>query len=317
MTATAAEAPAEACVGADHLRAAFVALRDAELRWLRALPPARQRQLRDFGGGAHVTGAHWPAHTATHAGEVALVLLGAKPCVLLMIGWPGSEAEPSFSAALVAEVLAPWLREFGLSAGGGFSLHACTSASVPPRSWLLLAERHALAPLVRATFLGAPAARCSEAQRGIALGYPGSLSVHGACGDADADASAFVYYMARDDAPYRHVDGAGVARALPAWAAGVPLLEYGAAPCEAAAVGAHFRAAADATRSRLGVRLTLNTESAFLRDWPDHAVAACWRAAFGGREGTRAALLPGGELRRFAWMSDALIEDVLACMPPS
>jgi hypothetical protein len=285
-----------------------VALRDRELDWLRALPPAQQRKLRDYGGGAEVTGQQWPAHTATHAGEIGLVLLGAKPCVLLMIGWSGSASEPSFSAALVAAVLAPWLRDFSLDGGGGFSLHACTCASVPPQSWLLLADRHALAPLARATFLGAPAARCSALQRGRALGYPGTTT-RGS--DGAACASAYIYYMARDDAPYRHAD----AGALPAWAAGVPLLEYGAAPHEAAAVGAHFRAAADATRSRLGVRLALNTEACFLRDWPDDAVAACWAAAFGGREGTREALQPGGELRRFKWMTDELVEDVLACMP--
>jgi hypothetical protein len=308
---TAAAPAADECA---HLRAAFVALRDRELDWLRALPPAQQRKLRDFGGGAEVTGREWPAHTATHACEVALVLLGAKPCVLLMIGWEGTDTEPSFSAALVAAVLAPWLREFALDSGGGFSLHACTCAGVPPRSWLLLAEAHALAPLARATFLGAPAARCSEAQRGRALGYPGTTT---RASDGAACAPAYIYYMARDDAPYRHAaDGAGGAAApLPAWAAGVPLLEYGAAAHEAAAVGAHFRASADALRSRLGVRLALNTEACFLRDWPDDAVARCWRAAFGGRDATRAALQPGGELRRFAWMSDALVEDVLACMP--
>lgn len=295
--------------GSLDLRAAFTALRDRELGWLRALPPAQQRMLRDF--GAKATGSAWPAHVVTHAGEVALLLLGAKPCVLLMIGWAGSDEEPSFSGAFVSAVLAPWLREFSLH---GFSLHACTSPSVPPRSWLLLADDHPLAPLARATFLGPPATRCSEAQRGRALGYPGTMT-RGSDG-ASCASSAFIYYMARDDAPYRHCDGAGVARELPAWAAGVPLLEYGAAPQEAAAVGAHFRAAADATCSRLGVRLALNTEACFLRDWPDEAVAQCWAAAFGGRQGTLEALRPGGELRRFPWMSDSLVNDVLACMRP-
>jgi hypothetical protein len=302
------------------LRAAVEALRDRELDWLRGLPAVQQRKLRD---GGCATGRSFPAHCCTHAGEVALTLLGSKPCVLLMIGWAGSATEASFGDGLVADVLAPWLAEFGLA--NAFSLHKVQTSSVPPRcvctrsparacaaadacaatrSWLLLAEQHADAPLARATFLNGTAC-VSEAQRARALGYPGTIKPDACC----------VYYMAMDGAPYRHRDAAGVTHELPAAAAGVPLLEYIAAPHEAFAVGAHFRVAADALRQRLGIGLALNTEGCFVHDWPNEAVAACWRAAFGGQAATRAALA-GGELRRFPWMSEEVIADVLACMPP-
>jgi hypothetical protein len=281
------------------LREAFEALRARELAWLRRLPAAQQRLLCCAGGVP--TGRAFPAHAVTHAGEIALALAGVKPCVLLMLGWPtGAAGEPSFGAALTAAVLAPWLRDFQL-ARAGFSLHEVATASVPPGCWLLLAERHADAPLARATFLASPAAD-SKAQIGRALGYPGSLR---------AD-SAFVFFMAQDETPYCTKTADGAPQEL-TWQAGVPLLEFVAAPHEAAAVGRHFRIAADALQRTLGLAIALDTHDCSA--WRSAAcVASCWRAAFGGREGTCAAL-DAGELVRCEWMTEGVfLKAVLAHM---
>jgi hypothetical protein len=329
-----------------RLRASFESLRARELAWLRALPPARQAQLAPLdedvssGGDVHrkstssSSSTPFPAHHVLHCGEVALALLGLKPCVLFAHAlWSGADGAPSFGAAFAAEVVRPWLREFNYlaadAAGAGnedggavFSLHGVPSACAPfaghpgfARGALLVAERHARAPAAKRVFLrGAP--RVADDVLGAALGYPGT---------AAAPRAAQVTYQDTDHAPYRRNKNEEVCC--------VPLFEFRAAPPDAPRVGAHFRAAAAEARAALGLRLALDLSECCCDDdeqddiiddvddahhhadcWPDAAVARCWGAAFGGAAGALAALQRGEVRVSGAWTARRVLR-VLSRVP--
>jgi hypothetical protein len=342
LSSSAVALPAAASSAA-RLRASFEALRARELAWLRALPPARQAQLAplddddssDSGGNdlhrSTSASSSFQAHHVLHCGEVALAMLGLKPCVLFAHAlWPGGGADgaPSFGAAFVADVVRPWLLEFNLlakaenCADGGpvFTLHEVPSACAPfpahpgfARAALLVAERHSCATAAKRVFLrGAP--RVADSVLAAALGYPG---------DTDAPRAACVAYLDTDHAPYRQNEDDDEELCC------VPLFEFRAAPPDAQRVGAHFREAATAARAALGVHLALDLsecccdeaddgsdDDAQRHCWPDAAVARCWGAAFGSSDAALAAMKRGEVRVSGAWTARRVMR-VLARVPPA
>jgi hypothetical protein len=78
----------------------------------------------------------------------------------------------------------PWLEEFNLGPALGLSLHELKGDQVAIDDeaggrchfrgcWVLLAERHPLAPAVRRVWLTPGTRHATVREQGIALGYPG------------------------------------------------------------------------------------------------------------------------------------------------
>jgi hypothetical protein len=85
-------------------RAAYESLRSRELAWLRGLPPQAQAALMPGGhggrGGKGPAASSFPAHALLHSGEIAMVLVGIKPCCVV-----ADRGGLSYAAAFAEEVV--------------------------------------------------------------------------------------------------------------------------------------------------------------------------------------------------------------------
>lgn len=254
------------------VHAAVASLRDAELAWLRGLPPAVKLLLFP---DEPPRGPDWPAHHVVTLGCMALTLVGQKPCALLLHGsWP------AFGRELEDAVVRPWLARFRIT---HLSLHTVEGETVPvdggwsgnrfKGSVVLLGDNHPDAGLARYAFLSGRA-RVPNKLIGRALGYPGR----------DGEESCTVYYDARDKDPFR------APGASPDALCCVPLVEHRARAADAAAVGRHF-AACDAALSPAGLPLRLDLTHCAL--WCVRAFLECVTAALGWDEQLMAAIDDG------------------------
>lgn len=126
-------------------------LKEAELRHLPGLPQSEKRKM----GEGSLKSFDNCLHNLRHYGEIAFVLAGIKPCVLMAHAlWPG------FAKGIAEECLRPLMDKYGLE-GKGFELHEIrhpmlTSNPVHPGfqwGWVFANRRHADFPLVQRVFL--------------------------------------------------------------------------------------------------------------------------------------------------------------------
>ena len=243
----------------------------------------------------------FPAHHLLFSGYVALVLIGAKPCVAFGNGrWDG------LAAALRVAVLEPWAKAHNL-ATLGFRLECISSALVPTEvpghpgffGWaLLLNTRDPGYSTAVEEFLGGNATT-HNAKIGAALGYPGHE------GHAT---SAGVFYMAAEDEPYRDPAFPGEPICC------VPLVEYRACRDDAKAVGIHFRRTSALIAAAPGLGLQLSLDLQDCEAWGPTGLAALCTAAFGGKAGLLAAI-DRREIRMWPWMASGALQTAARLMP--
>ena len=281
------------------LIAAAIDFRKRELAFLHGLSVESKKALVPSWPGPSEP---FPAHHLLLSGELALVLLGVKPCAVFGNGrWPG------LGPALWEAVLVPWAVAHAV-VGRWFRLERIASAVVPSEvpghpgffGWPILLDTRDAVGCARAVsvLLGGDAV-VQNAAVGAALGYPGSE------GTATA---ASVYYMAANDEAYR--DPAFPAEPICC----VPLVEYRAGRSDAAAVGAHFRRAADAVAAAPGLGLALELDLQACSGWGPAGLAALCTAAWGGKAALLAAI-DARQLRMWPWMASGALQAAARLMP--
>lgn len=244
----------------------------------------------------------FPAHHLLFSGYVALVLLGAKPCVAF-----GNGRWPDLALAISAAVLDPWISAHGLAARG-FRLERICSPLIPSevpghpgfKGWPVLFNSNDPGCASSMAVLLSGGDSVQNADVGVAFGYPGSEG---------QDSTACVFYMAADDdGPYR--DPAFMSEPICC----VPLVEFRASRGDAAAVGAHFRRSADTLAAAPGLGMTLSLDLRACDCWGAGALAALCTAAWGGKARLLGAI-DSRELRMWPWMASGALQAAARLMP--
>lgn len=271
-------------------RLAYEDVRDAELAFLHGLPAEdKRRMFPQWRRGP------FPAHTILSCGELAMVLLGAKPsCMVAFAGWD------DYGTRWARAVLTPWFQRHKLDergfktgrvAGINGSLIPADSDRVVWRDFpkghagsaLFYNLNHADIAHVRKAFNGKHAG-ITDRDIGRALGYP-----------TRSGSNMTVYYHAKDPSLFRPPESNEDVSS-------VTLLEYWCHPAlsDAAAVGKHFRAVANAL-SQIGLEIALDVE--LCPEWGWRGLEILVREAFPGRNFVD--VLNSKDLISVDWMLEA------------